>query len=314
MHFIRQLQSAEQIASYKELLAQMSSLLDGCVEHLAELYRIVDLIGAEDIAPHHQSILVLIRHLMSALDGIAILASNGSGENCGPLLRSAFEAMIELLFILDDDTKRRALAYQVGVVIRQLKHLRRVDPDGQEGKQLRVSLKDDPLFHILNAPPDSYKAEILSKEAMLKKPEYALIEQEWRRIKKEKGREPRWYSLFGGADDFEKLAKKMKHGVFYEFIYRDWAGFSHAETGFESLGRGSDDKNYVKPIRHPEGVQTACKFASEMHMFALNAVLRHYFTAEVYSEFGLRCGMAEWQNRHRQMHSQERITAAWKAE
>jgi len=84
----------------------------------------------EDLA-----ILVLYRHIIELTDGIEVLVSESSPVPAIPLVRSSFEALLAMEYILENgqEYERRSLSWLVGYVHKRLDLYDRLDPSTQKG-------------------------------------------------------------------------------------------------------------------------------------------------------------------------------------
>ena len=159
-------------------------------------------------------------------------------------------------YILKSDTKRRALAYQVAHTHRKLKLYDQLDPTTEDGKRFREYLGPDADQLFGQVPLQVYPkmlALIKSLTAMLAKPDFFPIEQEWQAMKK---KDPAWYSLFGGPQNARELASHVGWALMYDFCYRHWSEEVHAGSAMEAAGLG-DGEFVMRPIRHPGLLQNS---------------------------------------------------------
>lgn len=289
MYFRDLVESEEQWQNYEKLLSELAGFVRDCVQFLIDASAVAQIASAQDRCYSHATVLMLTRHVIESVDGVSVLVERGCAENCGPLLRSAFEAQLGLLYILDTDSKRRALSYQVAHAHRKIKAYRKCDPNDVLGKQLRAELKDDPMTKVFNRVPGNLQAMIANLESMFKKPEYAPIEAEWQASRKNK--DPEWFALFGGPRDVRSLAIQLKLGAVYEGLYRSWSDVIHAGSGFNHVGPSDQPGTImIRPIRHPDGLELACTFAAEFCLNTARALVQKYDLAqwerfrETYSE------------------------------
>ena len=145
-------------------------------------------------------------------------------------------------------------------------------------------------------------------------PVYAPIETEWKKVKKErKGKTPYWYNLFGGPSSIELLAKRMRLGTLYEFLYRDWSTLVHAQGGFANVAKsGEPGKILIKPIRHPEGIETVCSFAGTLHLCVMQETLKKFLPEGEHRHFLLKTGIAEWSKLQKKVQAGGLINVPWK--
>src|SRR5690606_13432405 len=67
-----------------------------------------------------------------------------------------------------------------------------------------------------------------AKEHVLREPIYAEVNREFKRyceVKKKKN--PNWYSLYDGPEDFQILCKYLQNTLLYEFHYRKYSEHVH---------------------------------------------------------------------------------------
>lgn len=275
MYFRDLVESAEQWEEYEKLLSDLAGFVGDCVRFVIDAYNVAQIASFQDRCYSNATVLMLTRHVIESVDGVSVLAERGCAENCGPLLRSAFEAQLGVLYILDADSKRRALSYQVAHAHRKIKAYRKCDPNDPLGKQLRAELKDDPMTDVFNRVPGDLQAMVANLEGMFKKPEYAPIEAEWQASRKNK--DPEWFALFGGPRDVRSLAIHLKLGAVYEGLYRTWSDVIHAGSGLNHVGPSDQPGTItIRPIRHPDGLESACTFAAEFSLNTARTLVQKY--------------------------------------
>lgn len=309
MFFRDLVESTEQWEQYETVLSDLSLFVDESVRLLVSAFDVVQTASFPEQCYSHATVLMLTRHVIEAIDGVSVLARQGCAENCGPLLRSAFEGQLGLLYILETDSKRRALAYQVAHAHRQIKMYRRCDSQDPLGKQMRAELTDDPMADVFDRVPTNLSAAIANLESMFTKPDFLPIETEWRATRKKK--DPEWFALFGGPRDVRSLSIHLKLGAAYEGLYRTWSDVIHAGSGLKHVGpSGRPGVILIRPIRHPDGLETACCLAVEICVNTVRHLLGKYDLVElgifqqVYSErIGPRC---------RELSQRKLIHAPWK--
>src|SRR5262245_10767377 len=105
MFFPDLLPNAAQRESYERVCTDFSDFFQECTRSLVMAWGIVHEAAAKTEQEYHTSVLALVRHVIESLDGISILVSKGGSHSCKPLLRSALEATLGVLFILEKDTE-----------------------------------------------------------------------------------------------------------------------------------------------------------------------------------------------------------------
>jgi hypothetical protein len=281
MFFPDMLKSDAERQYFDQTCAAFSDFFQECNRCLVLAWDIVQEAAAPTTEEYHTPILMLVHHAIESLDGVSILVSKGGSHPCQPLLRSALEAVLGVLYILEKDTKQRALAYQVAHAHKKIKLYDRLDPTTQAGKELRKLLAGDMMEGFFNALPFlNYPKMIANLQAMLVKPDFQPIEAEWQRLKAlNKKRDPEWYSLFGGPRNVRELAVHLGMAGMYEFLYRFWSESVHAGMAMEAIGT-KGGATVIRPIRHPEQLQSAVQHAAAFALLLTKRLVDVYAPAK----------------------------------
>jgi hypothetical protein len=261
----------------EKVCTDFAAFVQDCTGCLKQAFDVVHEEAAKANRVHHVTVLLLTRHVMESLDGVSVLVAKGCSQPCQPLLRSALEAMLGLFYILETDTERRALAYQLAHAHKKLKLYDRLDPTTKAGQELRRVVEPDPCGDLFNRLPIiDYPKLIAGLQKMFAKPEFQPIEAEWQRLKAARNnRDPEWYALFGGPQNVRDLAIKVGFPAMYEFLYRYWSNEVHAGSAMEAIGK-KDGDTVIRPIRHPEELQPAVTFASQLSLLLAMKLVGSY--------------------------------------
>lgn len=280
MYFEPLLASDEQRAEYRRQLASFAGFLG---DYNRFLVRVVDAAHAAmaDGRGFHTTVLMLARHVVSSLDGVAVLVAQGCAEASAPLLRSAFEGTLGVGYILKDDHDRRGLAYQVAHVHRKLKLYRRADATDQLGKGLRAELAGQSYAHVLSHVPFDLKGRVARLEGVLREPQFVPVEEAWVARKagtdgRPKDSDPSWYSLFGGPRGVSGLARELGQLTLYWLLYKKWSDVVHAGSGMDNVTVNAAGEHLIRPIRHPGELQTVVGIAAEFGMRFADRLLTFY--------------------------------------
>ena len=283
MFFADLLSSDEQRQWLAQTCAKFEGFVQDCIGCLNMAYDLVEQASATGTSFHHATVYLLTRHAIESLDGVSVLVSKGCSQSCQPLLRSALEAMLGVFYILQADSERRGLAYQLAHAHRKIKVYQHLDPTTEAGKQLRREIASDPSAEILNGLPAlDYPKMIAGLQGMFRQPQFQPIEAEWQRMKAAhpKKKDPEWYALFGGPTTVQALATKVGLAAMYEFLYRYWSNEVHAGSAMEALGV-MDGETVVRPIRHPEELQQAVNFAGHFSLALARRIVEAYEPAKM---------------------------------
>jgi Family of unknown function (DUF5677) len=273
MMFSDLLPSDSQRADLEKVCVEFAEFIQTCVQCLKQGYDAVNATTAQE--RRHLTLLLLVRHVIESLDAVAVLVSKGCSQPCQPLLRSAMEGMMGALYILETDSERRGIAYQVAHAHKRIKLYEKLDPSTQAGRELRTLIASDPFGNVLsNLPPLDYPKLIANLQTMHAQPDFQPVEAEWQRVRAKRKKDPEWYALFNGPQDMRALTIKLGFPGMYEFLYRYWSNEVHAGSAMAACGQKAGQP-VIRPIRHPEELQSAVTFATQ---FALN-LARNIITA-----------------------------------
>ncbi len=177
----------------------------------------------ENIVP-----ILFFRNILSVADGISVLIKNSSIDNSKSLVRVLMESVISLEYLLQENTKNRALSYFVWNAHRDLKFLEQLNPETESGKQFKAKIAKDRFAK--NTEFKEHPELITAKrnaEELLKLPEYIPVEEEYQRTCAKK-KNPNWFTLYDGPADFEQLCSKINLDGLYQLHYRSYSRNVHS--------------------------------------------------------------------------------------
>ena len=210
------------------------------------------------------AVLALYRHILEMTDGVEVLLANACAIPSIPLLRSSFEALLSLEYILENDAEysRRSLSWGVNYFRRRLKSHEALNPSTEEGKRFAESLRNDQIGAYLALPPeDQVQKGIESIRSLLKDPKLEAIESEFRSEKRKRNRHVEWYSLFNGPENLRKLAQHLRRPAQYDWLYRHWSSTSHALDLGAFMVPSSHGEFFIGRLRDPEPIPRLAIFA-----------------------------------------------------
>ncbi len=241
---------------YSAILQKIGDILDTNICYGSNV-----LVESENNPKGDQSDLVVLtiyRFILDNLDGVSILFKNGSIDTTGILLRSIFEGLLALLYILEEETELRALSYQVAHYHKEIANFRKIDSNTVEGKKLRSLLKEEGIEEVESF---DYRIRLDRIENILKHPKFQPIEEEWQKKKK------KWFSLFGGPENIFELAEHFNFVSAYELLYRHWSNDIHGLAALDYIREGEDGDIYLCYLRDQKNLYTysicALNFVSE---------------------------------------------------
>lgn len=250
------------------LRQQFGNLVDSCVDfgtHLQSAF--LDGKGKK-VAPYRVTAALMLREFHAHLDGTSALLKAGSPESARVALRSAFEAYLNLLYLLSADTERRSLCYALAAKHQVISFVKRRDPSTEQGRQVAESIgKDTSQFRVSRSTDEL--PTVAELEAELTAEPFDEIEKEWRRI----NRRPKWYNLYGGPKDLERLADHLKRGHLYDLLYREWSADAHIESVLRNLEHTGPDTGAIPSLRQAEGLQLLTGTAVSLALLCFKDVI-----------------------------------------
>lgn len=219
----------------------------------------------------HIAILTLYRHIIEMTDGIEVLISQSCVIPTIPLLRSSFEALLSMQYILEKDAEytRRSFAWLVSWAHKRSDMYERLDPSTLKGQEFkRLCDQDETLSRVKMPPSPKAPKAIKNLQSIISKPHLKDVEKEYSSHKKIQN----WYRLFGGPPDLRALAVHLKSGAQYDLLYRQWSTTAHAQDllPVARIGKG---QAAIGKIRNPETMNRVANFASSFILKATRLIL-----------------------------------------
>lgn len=200
--------------------------------------------------------LAFYRHLIHMANGIDLLLSATAARPAIPLLRSAFEAYLYLVYLFQERHEERSLAW----LCSYYRHLQRrpdlLNPTTENGSNLQLEigqlLPNKSFNHFFR---ERSASDWIQKK--LNNPPFKSINSKYDELRK-RNRDPAWYSL----DDPEKartglkrLSKRLNLAALYLMFYEPWSQVIHAnelESFLSILPNGTVD---FEPLQGSAGVK-----------------------------------------------------------
>lgn len=204
----------------------------------------------------HLTSLLLIFDCAEAIDGVSILVRAGSARNGPPLLRTALEVQLGLMYLLEttEGYRPRSLAYEYFTVLDRLRWAQRCDPDNDIGIQLRAETVGHMLADIFDVKDRDVKESIRFYEERANSARYVDIRSEMDRMKGLKRKPDNWFSLWDGPASVRALAYHFKEGPQYEIFYRTWSKTTHGAGALNRITAKESGMADADPLRSPKGI------------------------------------------------------------
>lgn len=224
-------------------------------------------------------VLFLYRHIMEMTDGVEVLISQSSATPGIPLIRSSFEALISMEYIVEDDAEyvMRSLAWLVDYLHQRLDLYESLDPSTSRGQEFQRALSQDKTVSTIPVvAEDRVRQAVANLQDLLAKPQFAAIEKDFTELKGQRA----WYRLYGGPNDIRRLAHHVGRGAQYDFLYRQWCRVSHAHDFAPFFAKTLDGEAAIRGIRDPSDLKDVANFAATFMLGATRALIGKFRPGE----------------------------------
>ena len=262
----------------KEIYEQASDVLEAVITKLGEVANEM-LVGTSKKDDFVDTVIILfVRKIMEQLDAINILYSVALLDPAQIILRSLFENTVNLKFILQEDTEKRAAAYYLD------RHYQDVDKGcvffDEKSDVVRAILLQkgkeelDSCREKIKKKTQALDRVIHSKDVFI---EVDTVRRSKLHEKKKKGNRKayiQWYETCSDITSFYGLMKAVGYKKYYDSIYGGLSLEAHALNTI--MGMTVDDSGFIwKWIRNPEGARDTFELACTLSIGALHQIYRY---------------------------------------
>ncbi len=256
----------------KKIIEIASPLLQEEINYATNAFQRCQESAVGAVADEPLPMLASYYHVIGMTDGIEVLISQSCAVPAIPLLRSSFEALLTIEYILEGDYQRRAFAWLVCYVHDRLSQYEMLDPSHQKGKEFLITFREDDISKYMKLPSfPNLSQSVQNLKSLLSKSNYKVADDEYQSLKNIRKRKPNWYSLFGGPSNLRDLAKHLNWGAHYDILYRSWSNIAHADDLSYFLTQTKRGSPAFKPLRNHEELKLLSSIASS---FILHATMK----------------------------------------
>jgi hypothetical protein len=277
---------------YQRYRAERGIFIRNSVDFLIDAWTTAEAEDARSGQAAGATVLMQTRNVIEVLDGVEVLVREGCTQNCFHLLRSAGENYWGILWVLADDSLRRAKAYQLAHAHRTVAFAERCDPTADANRRLRERLADQEHAHVFEGADVDSLAIAHRMKRLFESDEFYDIEAAWQKAVTARGKKPGpppWYSLFDGPDTTRQLAYRVGEGVAYETFYGFYSDAVHGTNAFDHMTTTTNgDAQTVRPIRHPFWINKVSGQAGQIALLVAAKVLKALSPDSV-EAFKVRC-------------------------
>jgi len=226
----------------------------------------------------------LYRHILELADAFEVLIASSCAEPTVSIVRSSFEALLGLEYILQSESTyvQRSLSWLVVYVHKKIAFYEMMLEDSPRGKQFRASARKDKwIKEIPTLPQDKVQKAIDNLNKLLSREQFVEIEKQYHSFKDS----PHWYQLFDGPASIQQLAYRLNRHVQYDFLYRHWSTVAHAQDFSKFIGVDSTGESGIRGLRDAGPLQEISRFAATFIVEATRIMLLEFRPGEDFAKY-----------------------------
>lgn len=230
---------------------------------------------------------VLLKQVVSMVDAIEILVSNGAIQTAHLQARTLFEASLYIDWILKEESEKRARYYYVSNLRNQrLWALRFITGTREKESFLQVTSDLGKYLNLEDANLEKEARKQLSEiERVLGQSSFNEINKEFEAKRNRKtGVEVYWYKVLG-ITSIRKLAENVGHLAEYDIYYSRSSQVTHT-IAYRDHIQFAKGKILFEPIRQLTELDFLLKFAIGATISTYQSLLNHYRPGELASFVG----------------------------
>lgn len=220
-----------------------------------------------------ESLHALFLQMIEMADAVDVLL-----RRCVPVpaclqVRSMFEALLSVEYIVQEDGPSRALAWQYFRLMERLRQSERQDPSTARGQQWAEAVAHDNVGWALTPPPPAMvHRDVEGARRELLEPRFGAVRKlvEDCGVKHDDGVR-HWYSLAGGPKSLRELATHLGRSAQYSALYSYWSEIGHAgDMSYPSCRARSGVTS--RPIRDPRMLKQVAVLAVTLLLSAARQI------------------------------------------
>ena len=221
------------------------------------------------------SCISLYYQVLETFDTTLVLLRQACAIGMRLALRSAFEGILGLEYMLREDSARRGRSYLVADAHTRIAVYLLVDINTPEGRDFQKRLSKDEFTGggLSGFEFKDFAAQRANLERGLRNDSLREIEREYQRVKKKFKQRPKWYALYGGPRDLRQLAHRLGKSATYDVLYRQWSDTAHLTDLKRHMGTESGQLKVVG-LRDARGLTSVSGLATTFGVTATRIFLQ----------------------------------------
>jgi len=221
-------------------------------------------------------ITVLLKHIVQMLDGAQVLITAGNAHSATLQARSAFEAYLFMLWIMKNDSKRKARFYYVFEIRKQRKWALRAIPNTEEREKFMKLYKEFDFAKAVNWDKltEIAKNNLSVVDSVLTHPTLKPINET-----AEKTHYLDWYKALN-VQSIKQIAKEVDELPVYDLYYTKFSDVMHASSYRDQIKVKSSHIE-LEPIRTLNDAQVVILLCCHIAIHGYRVILERYHMGEL---------------------------------
>lgn len=207
------------------------------------------------------SLIYLYYHIIQMADGIHVLCSKACFTTAIPSLRSLWEALISIEYMLQRDFEARSTAWLACCHLDARGYLEQQDMSSEKWNNFSKLKDQDRNLGCLNIAERNQpliRSQIRAYNEVLSKPKFASV---LKSMTKEAVKRGKWYAVNSGPTSICGMAEQLGRPLEYKLLYSNYSGLSHAKDTSRMI-RSDGTQLYLEPIRSMQRAEEIYGLAS----------------------------------------------------
>lgn len=222
-------------------------------------------------------ITLFLRNYLSYIDSCSILVKNSSIEPCHSLLRTSFENLLYIFYLLDDTSGKKALGYIIWNAFEKTKLITKHDGKSKQYLNLVEIYKKSDLLNDIQPPIiKNVNKRKETNQRLINSLQFAEIVKDYHRTAgKFKQRQVAWYNLFEGPSNIRELSIRLNLEAFYEMLYKSWSSSTHGTSVIDGVVTGDENKMaQINKIRLPFDAESVTGICINLSVYLFSKYIK----------------------------------------
>ena len=228
------------------------------------------------------TIAVLLKHIVQMIDGVQVLIAAGAAHAASLQARSAFEAYLSLLWILQDDSVKRATFYYVSSARKTRSATLRLIRGTQENDQYQEiysELKEFARPIDWDAISNTAKDDLKRIDTYLQKANIKDISDTLKKKRGSRDYEIEWYKALD-VRSIRELADKVEQLPVYDLYYSKFSEVMHGSSYKDQI-ETKDGIVYLEDIRDLKDACNVIALSCHVAVGSYIAIIQRYRNGEL---------------------------------